>query len=103
MLNQRVKTGRVGLINKIKKLRERQRFRNALRGILETEDGRVFFEGFLKHCHITKSHFTNDPYRIVEEESLRRLAMSYLQLLGKDNTDFILSQLEADQKLREQE
>jgi len=79
----------------IRRLKDKRELREALKGILDTEDGKLFWKHFLKHCHITQSVFDGDPYKIVEKESLRRLAMSYLHLIAKDNPDYLLEQLEA--------
>ena len=80
----------------LRKLRERKEFRDVLQRIYDTPDGKLFFSYFLRHCHITRSQFENDPYRIVEQESLRRLAMSYLHILGRSDSDLLLEELQAE-------
>lgn len=104
MYSNRVKTGQGrGILKQIGKLRRRLLFRNALSRLIKTEDGKVFFETFLEHCHVTKTQFSSDPMKVVEQESLRRLAMSYLSLLGRDNTETILAQFETENRQKQEQ
>jgi len=93
------------MLNKItrplKKLREEQELRNDLEAILATPHGQRFFKTFLRHCNVTRSSFNSDPYRIVEQEATRRLAMSYLHLLGRDDPQHLISMIEEETEHRQ--
>lgn len=91
-----------GRENWLRKWKERREFRRVLKNIYETEDGKKFFSYFLRHCHVTKSRFQSDPHKIVEQESLRRLAMSYLHVLGMDTPDALIAEIEAELRQKQQ-
>jgi hypothetical protein len=83
-------------VRMISKLRERRELRQALQSIYATEEGKVFFRYFLKHCNITNPVIERDPYKIVANEAVRRLGMSYLSLMGRDDPDHLLETLQAE-------
>lgn len=80
----------------IAKLRERRELRQALNTIYATPEGKIFFKYFLKHCNISKPVLERDPYKIVANESVRRLGMSYLDLMGRDDPDHLLESIQAE-------
>lgn len=56
-----------------------------------------FFNTFLRHAGVLRTQFSNDPYEIVAQEATRRLAMSYLNLIGKEDANELLRLIENDQ------
>ena len=67
------------------RLRKRGELRDDLSKILETPEGQRFFKVFLRECHVTKPVFHSDENKLRECEGRRRLAMSFLTLLGQDD------------------
>lgn len=82
----------------VRKYQERREFRNALSVLWDDPNFKVFFRHFLKHCNVTRTRFESDPYKIVEQEATRRLAMSYLHILAQDDPEHLLGQLEQELK-----
>jgi hypothetical protein len=88
------------LTQPVQRLREKKELREDLEAILETPHGQRFFKVFLKHCGVTRSTFSNDPMKIVADEATRRLAMSYLQILGKDDPQHLITMIEDENNQR---
>ena len=86
----------------VEMLRDRSRsnsiFRDDLITILGTIEGRRFFKRLLKDCHVTNPKFVKDPYELYSSEGRRRLAMSYLFLIAKDDPMSLISMIEGDLK-----
>ena len=72
--------------------------RDDLTTITETVAGARFFKQFLKDSGVTRSRFSHDPYEITAAEATRRLAMSYLHLLGQDDPQVSLVQPSAESR-----
>ena len=83
-------------INAIKKLRDKKKLRDDLLSILETEPGQRFFKVLLRECHVTKPVFHSDVDKLRECEGRRRLAMSFLSLLGQDDPQYLISKIEEE-------
>ena len=83
-------------INPISKLREKRKLREDLLAILETEPGQRFFKILLRECHVTKPVFHSDVDKLRECEGRRRLAMSFLSLLGQDDPQYIINKIEEE-------
>lgn len=83
-------------INTISKLREKRKLREDLLAILETEPGQRFFKILLRECHVTKPVFHSDVDKLRECEGRRRLAMSFLSLLGQDDPQYIINKIEEE-------
>ena len=83
-------------INAIKKLRDKKKLRDDLLSILETEPGQRFFKVLLRECHVTKPVFHSDVDKLRECEGRRRLAMSFLSLLGQDDPQFLINKIEEE-------
>lgn len=83
-------------INTIKKLRDKKKLRDDLLSILETEPGQRFFKVLLRECHVTKPVFHSDVDKLRECEGRRRLAMSFLSLLGQDDPQFLINKIEEE-------
>lgn len=88
------------LSQSVERLREKKELREDLEAILETPHGQRFFKMFLRHCNVTRATFSNDPMKIVADEATRRLAMSYLQLLGKDDPQHLITMIEDETNQR---
>jgi len=82
------------LTTSIERLREKKELREDLMAIMETPHGQRFFKTFLRHCNVTRTTFSNDPMKIVADEATRRLAMSYLTLLGQDDPQNLINLIE---------
>jgi hypothetical protein len=74
--------------------RRKKRFRDALIELQKDENFKIFWTQFLRDCNVTKPRFHRDPIEITRLEGQRHLAMSYLSLLGRDDTDYILAEME---------
>jgi len=85
------------ITNTLDRLKKRRQMRDDLQTILETPHGERFFKQFLKDCGVTRSRFSHDPYEITAAEATRRLAMSYLHLLGKEDPQHLINIIEEDQ------
>lgn len=69
--------------------------------LMEDERFVRFFKIFLQQAGVTRTQFSNDPYVIVAEEATRRLAMSYLHLLGRDDPQILINQIEEQEQERD--
>lgn len=78
------------------RLRQRGELRDDLTKILETPEGQRFFKVFLKECHVTKPVFHSDVNKLRECEGRRRLAMSFLSLLGQDDPHQLINIIEQE-------
>ena len=78
------------------KLREKSQLRTDLLSILETDAGKRFFKILLRECHVTKPVFHSDVDKLRECEGRRRLAMSFLSLLGQDDPQYIINTIEEE-------
>ena len=78
------------------KLREKAQLRTDLLSILETDAGKRFFKILLRECHVTKPVFHSDVDKLRECEGRRRLAMSFLSLLGQDDPQYIINKIEEE-------
>jgi hypothetical protein len=86
----------MGLMTTLERLKQKRQIRDDLTAIMETPHGKRFFKQFLKDCGVTRSRFSLDPYEITAAEATRRLAMSYLHLLGKDDPQHLINIIEED-------
>jgi len=84
-------------LHSLERLKARRQMRDDLQTILETPHGERFFKQFLKDCGVTRSRFSLDPYEITAAEATRRLAMSYLHLLGKEDPQHLINIIEEEQ------
>lgn len=84
-------------MNPITKLKARRDFREALEIILETDSGKVFFKQFLKDSNVSRPTFHKDPYDSAFHEGRRHLAMSYLNLLGREDPQHLINIIESEQ------
>jgi hypothetical protein len=76
------------------RLRKRGELRDDLNKILETPEGQRFFKVLLRECHVTKPVFHSDTTKLRECEGRRRLAMSFLSLLGQDDPHHMINIIE---------
>jgi hypothetical protein len=83
-------------MNTINKLREKKKLKEDLLSILETLPGQRFFKVLLRECHVTKPVFHSDVDKLRECEGRRRLAMSFLSLLGQDDPQTIINKIEEE-------
>ena len=88
----------MSVVQTIEKLRQKARLKDDLVTILETPAGKRFFEVLLKECHVTKPVFHSDTNKLRECEGRRRLAMSFLSLLGQDDPQQLINKLELENK-----
>lgn len=86
------------LINSLEKLREKAKLKEDLIHILETPHGQRFFKVLLRECHVTKPVFHSDDAKMRECEGRRRLAMSFLTLLGQDDPQELINKIEMENK-----
>lgn len=86
------------IINSLEKLRERAKLKEDLINILDTPHGQRFFKVLLKECHVTKPVFHSDDAKMRECEGRRRLAMSFLTLLGQDDPQELINKIEMENK-----
>jgi hypothetical protein len=84
-------------MNPLKKLRARQQFRDDLLSIIETPAGSRFFERLLKDCGVTHPKFSSDPQVTSFNEGKRHLAMSYMNLMGRDDPQSLIDIIEKEQ------
>ena len=78
------------------RLRQRGELRDDLNTILSTPEGKRFFKVFLKECHVTKPVFHSDNNKLRECEGRRRLAMSFLSLMGPDDPHKLINIIEQE-------
>ena len=80
----------------LEKLRGKRQFKEDLEAILETEAGKRFFRRFLRDCNVTRPRFSSEPLQTAFFEGPRHLAMSYLNLLGRDDPEAIIKIIEQE-------
>ena len=83
-------------VNAVARLRQRGELRDDLNTILSTPEGKRFFKVLLKECHVTKPVFHSDQNKLRESEGRRRLAMSFLSLLGQDDPHQLINIIEQE-------
>lgn len=86
------------VLNSLEKLREKAKLKEDLINILETPSGQRFFKVLLRECHVTKPVFHSDDAKMRECEGRRRLAMSFLTLLGQDDPQELINKIEMENK-----
>ena len=84
------------ILTSLDRLKKRRQMRDDLTSILDTPHGQRFFKQFLKDSGVTRSRFSHDPYEITAAEATRRLAMSYLHLLGKEDPQHLINIIESE-------
>jgi hypothetical protein len=85
-------------LDSVGRLREKSQLRNDLINILETPEGNRFFKVLLRECHVTKPVFHAEESKLRECEGRRRLAMSFLTLIGQDDPQQLINKLELEKK-----
>jgi|TARA_B110000977_G_C11073831_1_gene490447 hypothetical protein len=88
----------MSLLNSLDKLRKKAQLKEDLIHILETPQGQRFFKVLLRECHVTKPVFHTEESKLRECEGRRRLAMSFLTLLGQDDPQELINRLEMENK-----
>jgi|TARA_R110000803_G_scaffold35701_1_gene77025 hypothetical protein len=88
----------MSLLNSLDKLRKKAQLKEDLIHILETPHGQRFFKVLLRECHVTKPVFHTEESKLRECEGRRRLAMSFLTLLGQDDPQELINRLEMENK-----
>lgn len=86
------------VLDSLTKLREKAKLKEDLINILETPQGKRFFTVLLRECHVTKPVFHSDEAKLRECEGRRRLAMSFLTLLGQDDPQELINKIEMENK-----
>lgn len=84
-------------MNPLKKLRARQQFRDDLLSIAATPAGDRFFRRLLRDCGVTFPKFSSDPQVTAFNEGKRHLAMSYVNLMGRDDPQNLIDIIEKEQ------
>jgi hypothetical protein len=84
-------------MNPLKKLRARQQFRDDLLTIAATPAGDRFFRRLLRDCGVTFPKFSSDPQVTAFNEGKRHLAMSYMNLMGRDDPQKLIDIIEKEQ------
>lgn len=79
-------------------MRGKAQLKEDLINILETPQGERFFAVLLRECHVTKPVFHSDEAKLRECEGRRRLAMSFLTLLGQDDPQELINKIEMENK-----
>lgn len=86
------------VLDSLSRLREKAKLKEDLTHILETPQGKRFFKVLLRECHVTKPVFHADEAKLRECEGRRRLAMSFLTLLGQDDPQELINKIEMENK-----
>jgi hypothetical protein len=86
------------VLDSLTRLREKAKLKEDLINILETPQGKRFFTVLLRECHVTKPVFHSDEAKLRECEGRRRLAMSFLTLLGQDDPQELINKIEMENK-----
>jgi len=86
------------VLDSLTRLREKAQLKEDLINILETPQGKRFFTVLLRECHVTKPVFHSDEAKLRECEGRRRLAMSFLTLLGQDDPQTLINKIEMENK-----
>lgn len=63
---------------------------------MNNPDFKTFWEHYLRSSNVSRPTFATDPYRIVWNESRRHLAMSYLNILAKEDPQQLIDALEKE-------
>lgn len=88
----------MSVLSTLERLREKSKLKEDLINILETPHGQRFFKILLRECHVTKPVFHSDDVKMRECEGRRRLAMSFLTLLGQDDPQELINKIEMENK-----
>tara|TARA_R100000278_G_scaffold121020_2_gene104082 strand:+ start:504 stop:776 length:273 start_codon:yes stop_codon:yes gene_type:complete len=88
----------MSVLSTLERLREKSKLKEDLINILETPQGQRFFRVLLRECHVTKPVFHSDNAKMRECEGRRRLAMSFLTLLGQDDPQELINKIEMENK-----
>ena len=88
----------MSVLSTLERLREKSKLKEDLINILETPHGQRFFKVLLRECHVTKPVFHSDDAKMRECEGRRRLAMSFLTLLGQDDPQELINKIEMENK-----
>jgi len=88
----------MSVLRTLERLKEKSRLKSDLIRILETPEGQRFFRVLLRECHVTKPVFHSDTHKLRECEGRRRLAMSFLTLLGEEDPDALINKIELENK-----
>ncbi len=88
----------MSVLSTLERLREKSKLKEDLINILETPHGQRFFRVLLRECHVTKPVFHSDNAKMRECEGRRRLAMSFLTLLGQDDPQELINKIEMENK-----
>ncbi len=83
-------------LRNLDQLKSRVKLRDDLLSILKTEEGKRFFKVFLRECHVTKPVFHQDTNKLREAEGRRRLAMTFLTLMGEDDPQQLINRIELE-------
>tara|TARA_B110000483_G_C17684099_1_gene346775 strand:- start:195 stop:461 length:267 start_codon:yes stop_codon:yes gene_type:complete len=86
------------VLDSLSRLRGKAQLKEDLINILETPQGTRFFAVLLRECHVTKPVFHSDEAKLRECEGRRRLAMSFLTLLGQDDPQELINKIEMENK-----
>ena len=86
------------VLDSLTRLREKAKLKEDLINILETPQGKRFFTVLLRECHVTKPVFHSDEAKLRECEGRRRLAMSFLTLLGQDDPQELINKIAMENK-----
>ncbi len=82
--------------NPMQRLITKRQLKEDLTNILETPEGKRFFEVLLRECHVTRPVFHSDDSKLREAEGRRRFAMSLLTLVSQDNPQALIERLEKE-------
>ena len=88
----------MSVLSTLERLRDKAKLKEDLINILETPQGQRFFKVLLRECHVTKPVFHSDDAKLRECEGRRRLAMSFLTLLGQDDPQELINKIEMENK-----
>ena len=72
-------------------------FRDDLLTIAATPAGDRFFRRLLRDCGVTFPKFSSDPQVTAFNEGKRHLAMSYMNLMGRDDPQKLIDIIEKEQ------
>lgn len=88
---------------RVRVMHKKKEFQSSLKRLVETPDGKVFFEQFLRDCGVTRPKIARDPQEIAWNESKRHLAVSYLNILARNDMDHLVLRMEEELQRSEQE
>lgn len=84
------------VVRRIRQLRRRAAFRDALKAVYATADGKLVLDQLFRDCNVTGPVASNDPLITAANEGRRQLAMSYLAIMGQDDIEHLLARLESE-------